>query len=138
MQVLWFFPGDKAVPVGYEYDDCRPSDADPDKPFAHPQELPDLEMKLHGSIRVRAAVLLWSRLVEEEDLDIFLAPLSSKEYHRHLLLRLGALTLFNPLKPANAVQRKYDLDLAIYDQRRLAQVQLTRPVSAPGAVVAVS
>ena len=73
--VLSWFPGEaqRSSLETSEADDLKtlPTSVNPN---------PDENNQLRKSLRVDAAVLLWGRLVEEEDLDVFVAPLSEQEY----------------------------------------------------------
>jgi len=77
--------------------------------------------------RCDAFVLLWPRLVDEENSQLMLQHFSTEE-NQHLRHRLGHLALFNPIAP----EGKYELDLSFHEQSSVAKLLLLLSVREPG------
>jgi len=97
---------------------------------AEPEPPPEDEGQ--ARLRCEAAIVLWGRLIEEEDSDIMLESVTKKEYFEKLLPRLGYLTLLNPIKPNNPLMQRYILPLAVYECRQLAEAMLHLGAAEPG------
>jgi len=74
-----------------------------------------------------AFVILWPRLVDEENSHEMLSHFSDSD-NQILRYRLGHLSLFNPISPDG----NYDLDLAVHEQAAVAKLLLLLSVREPG------
>jgi len=77
--------------------------------------------------RADAFVLLWPRLVDEENSNIVLQFFDPAE-NQKLRQRLGHLALFNPIRPDGP----YKLDLADHEQASVAKLLLLLSIREPG------
>jgi len=77
--------------------------------------------------QIEAFVILWPRLVDEENSHEMLKHFSN-ESAQILRNRLGHLALFNPMQPDG----KYELDLAVHDQAAVAKLLLLLSVRESG------
>jgi len=96
------------------------------------EDLPPLEDEGDARYRAEAAIMLWGRLVDEEDSNIMCEPMSDKEYRDKLLTRLGHLTLFNPIKPNNELMARYVINLENYEEVKVADALFSLGKEEPG------
>eukprot|EP00753_Platysulcus_tardus_P011172 PLAT3273.4.p1 GENE.PLAT3273.4~~PLAT3273.4.p1 ORF type:complete len:991 (+),score=433.08 PLAT3273.4:1-2973(+) len=80
-----------------------------------------------GRKREEAFVILFTRVVDEENMDALLKCCGDGS-RQALRRRIGYLHLFNPMLP----ERSYKLDLSLYEEREVARVLVELACAEPG------